>query len=124
MQLDKTSTKILIFIRDNSPASTEDISALISNKTLAESCILSLIRKNYIKGLIPYTYHTPNGVRSTYSSPYTITADGIAYLEISKKENRKEKLKIFHDWVNTIIALLALLTAIPALILSVKQLLK
>ena len=117
MNLDETSTKILIFIKDNSPASTEDISAFVSDKALAESCIVSLIRKNYIKGLIPYTYHTPNGIKSGNSSPYTITADGLAYLETLEKEQPQTiKGKLF-KWVkDNALEIIAIIISIIALL--------
>lgn len=124
MHLDKTSMEILKYIKENRPASIENISAFVSDKALAENCVSSLKSKKLIGGLTPVNYHTPNGVQSVTTSPYEITADGFAYLEDIKRKERKAIWDNIHKWANTIIALLALLTAIPALMLSIKQLLR
>lgn len=117
MQLDETSTKVLIFVKDNSPASTEDIYAFISNDVLAESCIISLIRKNYIKGLTPNTCYTPKGVRCVNSSPYAITADGLAYLENYEKEQPQTIRGKITKWLkNNALEIIAIIISIIALL--------
>ena len=54
----------------------------------------------------------------------SITQKGKCFLELhlaQEKQNRQENI---HKWVNTIIAALAFLTSIPALMLSIMQLLQ
>ena len=69
MHLDKTSLKILRYIKENRPASIENIVEFVSNKALAENCVASLKSKNLIIGLTPVTCHTPNGIQCATASP-------------------------------------------------------
>lgn len=122
--LDKTSIAILEYIKNNAPADTKDIDSLVSNLQTTEKHLYALKAHNFIIGKTLKSLTTDNGIKYLSFSPYEITPDGLAYLENDKDQKRKEKFDNFHKWVNTIIAALALLSAIPALILSIMQLLK
>lgn len=105
MQLDETSTRILRYIKDNRPAKIEDIIKYVSNKSLAENCVLSLKSKKLIRGLTPVTYHTPSGIQCADASPYEITADGLAYLDSLEMQEKQElhekklkKMQFRHNW--------------------------
>lgn len=109
MRLDKTSVKILKYIKDNQPFGIDGIK---KPDALIKKCISSLIEKKLIKDITVNFYENLTDYTQITVSPYEITADGLAYLELHKKE----KWENFHKWANTIIAILALITAIYAAI--------
>ena len=120
MLLDKTAVKILKYIRDNAPTELEAVASLVHSETVAEKYVHSLKTHRFIRGLSSRMIQTPNGPVMHTFAPFEITPEGLACLENTKRE----KWDNFHQWANTIIAALALLSAIPALIISITQLMK
>lgn len=117
MHIDETSIKILRYIKDNAPASNEAISAFIGDKALAENCVSSLITKKLIIGLVPVTFHTPNGLKSATTSPYNITADGLAYLENLENEQPQTIRGKITKWLkNNALEIIAIIISILALL--------
>jgi hypothetical protein len=115
--LDEASVKILNYIKDNAPAKTEDISLFVSDEQLAESCISSLKTKNLIEGLNFNTYFTPNGIKSVSCSPYTITADGLSFLEQLESERPQTLKGKSIKWLkDNILELIAIIISIIALL--------
>ena len=117
MHLDKTSIKILRYIKDNAPASNKAISAFIGDKALTDNCVSSLITKKLIIGLLPVTSHTPNGFKSATTSPYVITADGLAYLEeLDNEQPQTTRGKIAKWFKNNALEIIAIIISIIALL--------
>ena len=117
MHLDKTSIEILKYIKDKHPARIEDIFAFISDKPLAEKCVASLKTKKLIVGLTPVTYHTPDGIQCVTTSPYEITADGLACLENREKEQPHTiKGKMFKWLKDNALEVIAIIISIFALL--------
>lgn len=92
----------------------------LSNKKIDNFVPLgSLLSKSCPEKVLTYLefrYYL-NYKRENKTDYYSITLKGIEYLCQHKWEK-------FHIWLNTIISLLALLVAIPALVLTIKQLSK
>ncbi len=129
--LDKHSIEILMFIQTNGKTTTEQIKNKFPALCNIQKNIDFLSKNEYIKGLtskcVPLPgFHKIDDVRfqTIYRSPYEITPNGLAFIESFKNQKRQEQWDNFHKWTNTIIAALALLSAIPALILSIMQLMQ
>ena len=99
MNIDETSTQILIYIRDNSVVSIETLYNVVQNKSLADMCVSSLLSKKLIEGLNYQIAYSSNGAKAFPCSPYKITADGLAYLENLKTEKTEIRNRFFRDLI-------------------------
>lgn len=123
-QLDSRGEAILKYIGSHSPITFKELRQHFSRwsqKDLNE--IIDILDKKKFVNL-------PNADRLFYGHislddlVISITYTGQLYLENQSYLAEERHFVRFHSWVNTIIAILAFLTAIPALILSVMQLLQ
>lgn len=123
-QLDSRGETILKYIGSHNPTTFKALHQRfprLSEKDLKG--IIDILEKKKFVNL-------PNSDRLFYGRitlddlEVSITYAGQLYLENLSYRSEERRFARFHTWANTIIAILAFLTAIPALILSVMQLLQ
>lgn len=117
--LDKISLEILNFIKKNVSASDKQIQEAFPGLN-TYSYISSFLERNLISGVDkPYVTRNPftNEIEEKHNiiAPYQITPLGNQQIENQATYLKQNKYRMIHDWVNTIIALFAMIAAIIGL---------
>lgn len=113
--ISELALKVLTFIRDNGSTYAQDLEEPFKGENYH-----SAVENLKSEGLIKQPEIQPRR-RNKYEQPYIpeqpyyITDKGKAYIESSKEHKFDRKHRIFHDWINTAIALAALVLSIIAL---------
>ena len=118
--LNKHAVKILKYIRCHEKNDIDDIYTTFNKTSLTQSSVTLLETEGYIKGLSHKSLpvYQPGCqqpiMKSISCSPYAITAKGIAYLEERTSKQITFSFDAIHQWINTIIAIIALVISVAA----------
>lgn len=114
--ISELALKVLTFIKNNNGATYKELETQFTNEAYM-SALEHLKSLGYVSQNIPnlrrklqYTDY-----QLARAGTYYITDKGKAYIESSKEHKFDRKHRIIHDWINTAIALAALVLSIIAL---------
>ena len=114
--ISKFALKVLTFVKNNKGATHEELETQFTGKAYMSAL-------EHLKSLGYVNQNIPNLRRKLHytdyqlarAGTYYITEKGVGYIEAMKEYTFDRKLRIIHDWVNTAIALAALVLSIIAL---------
>ena len=111
--LSNDQLKILKYLYNNNQCALKDLEVYFGFNESSDKCLRQLSLNGYVSRI--YVNNT---------KCYSITHNGKAYVEKVASTSAETKFSHTHIWVNSVIAVMALLTAISALVVSIMQLLQ
>lgn len=120
--LNKHSVDILKYISSFDRTEIASIYSVFGKNDRTNNSIATLKQEKYIQG---HTYNSipcfseiggKTTLKTTTSSPYSITSKGLAYLEEQTSNRIKFNFDMIHKWTNTAIAAVALAISLLAYI--------